>query len=101
MLHLSPARDGEAAKARGRSVVGVAFKLGTELKQFVTAEFCSRDFVQGMKHTEPHRDTAAQSTTNWNIATNVAGKIERLAISDRKKLSRCAPNHSIAAAGVA
>ena len=45
MLHIGPARDGEAAKARGRSVVGVAFELGIELKQFVEVEICSRDFV--------------------------------------------------------
>ena len=45
VLHFGPAGDGETAKARGRSVVGVAFELGTELKQFVAAEICSRDFV--------------------------------------------------------
>ena len=97
MLHIGPARDGEAAKASGRSVVGVTFELGTELKQFVTAEICPRDFVQGMKYAEPHGDTASQSTTDWNVATNVAGKIERLALRNGKKLSRCVPHHSIAA----
>ena len=96
MLHIGPARDSKAAKARGRGVVGVAFELGTELKQFVTAETCPRDFVQGMKHAKPHRNTAPQSTTNWNIATNDAGKVERLALSDGKKLSRRVSNHPIA-----
>ena len=97
-ISIDPARDGEAAEARWRSVVGMALKLGTKLKQFVTAEICLRDFVQGMKYAEPHGDTTPQSTTDWNIATNVAGKVERFAISNGKKLSRCLPNHSIAAA---
>jgi hypothetical protein len=79
----------------------MAFELGTELEQFVTAEICPRDFVQGMEYAKPHGDTAAQSTTYWNIAKNVAGKVERLAISNGKKLSRCVPHHSIAAASSA
>jgi hypothetical protein len=54
-----------------------------------------------MEYAEPHGDTAAQSTTDWNIAKNVAGKVERLAISNGKKLSRCVSHHSIAAAGSA
>jgi hypothetical protein len=99
VLHLSPAGNGETAKARGRSVIGVAFELGTELKQFVAAEICSRDFIQGMKYPKPHGDTAPESTTDWNIAPDVARKVEPLALSSGKKLSRCFPNHSIAVAG--
>jgi hypothetical protein len=79
----------------------MAFELGTELKQFVKAKICSRDFVQGVKYTEPHGDTTAQSTTDWNIAANVARKVERLAICNGQKLSRSVPHHSIAAAGSA
>ena len=96
MLHIGAARDGKSAKARRRSVVGVTFELCTKRKQFVTAEICPRDFIQGMKYAEPHGDTAPKSTTDWNVATNVAGKVERRAISKAKKLSRCVPNHSIA-----
>ena len=54
-----------------------------------------------MKYAEPHGDTAPQSTTDWNIATDVAREVEPLAISNGKKLSRCLPNHSIAAASSA
>ena len=80
MLHLQAAGEGESAEARGRSVVCVTFQFRTQRKQLVAGEICPRNFVQGMKHAEPHGYAAAKPTSNWNIASNVARKLEGLAL---------------------
>ena|ERR1051325_5768487 len=51
-----------------------------------------------MKHAQADSGTAAQAATNWNVATNLAGEIERLAGSNREKFSRRFANQPIAPA---
>src|SRR5947209_13595998 len=47
-----------------------------------------------MKHAESHCYAAAKPTSNWNIASNIAGKLERSAFCSCEKFSRRVSNHS-------
>src|SRR5438552_7544947 len=48
-----------------------------------------------MKHAESHRYAAAEPTSNWNIAFNIAGKRKGLASCGCEKFSCCISNHSV------
>ena len=79
MLDLQAAGEGESAKARGFAIVRMTFQFGTKREQIVPGEICPRNFVQGMKHAESHGYAAAKPSSNWNIASNIAGKLKGLA----------------------
>jgi len=94
VLRLHAAGEVESAEARGRSVVGMTFQFRTQRKQLVAGEIGLRNFVQGMKHAEAHRYTAAKPTSNWNISSNVARKLESPAWYGCEKFPCRISNHS-------
>src|ERR1700751_975246 len=94
MLGLHARGDGESAKASGRAIVRMTFQFGTKREQIVSGEICPRNLVQGMKHAESHGYTAAKAPSNWNIASNIAGKLKGLALCGCEKFSCCISNHS-------
>ena len=94
MLDLQAAGEGESAKARGCAIVRMTFQFGTKREQIVPGEICPRNLVQGMKHAESHGYTAAKAPSNWNIASNIAGKLKGLALCGCEKFSCCISNHS-------
>src|SRR5438094_10203705 len=59
----------------------------------MAGEICPHNFVQGVKHAESHGYAAAKPTSNWNIASNIAGKLEGLALCGGEKFSRRISNH--------
>src|SRR6266536_196686 len=79
----------------------MTFQFRTQRKQLVAGEICLRNFVQSMKHAEPHGYAAAKPTSNWNIASNVARKLEGLALCGREEFSRRISNHSVDCAALA
>jgi hypothetical protein len=94
VLHLQTTNKGESAKARRRAIVRMTFQFGTKREQIVPGEICPRNLVQGMKHAESHGYAAAKPTSNWNVASNIAGKLKSLALSGGEKFSCCISNHS-------
>src|SRR4029453_18489741 len=50
--------------------------------------------IQGMKYAESHGYAAAKPTSNWNIASNIAGKLEGLALCGCEKFSCRISDHS-------
>src|SRR5439155_550787 len=44
-------------------------------------------------YAESHGYAAAKPTSKWNIASNIAGKLEGLALCGCEKFSRCISNH--------
>ena len=80
MLHLQTADESESTKARGRAIVRMTFQFGTKREQIVPGEICPRNLVQGMKHTKSQGYTAAKAPGNWNIASDIAGKLKNLAL---------------------
>src|SRR6266487_3462762 len=71
----------------------MTFQFRTQCKQLVAGEICPHNFVQGVKHAESHGYAAAKPTSNWNIASNIAGKLEGLALCGCEKFSRRISNH--------
>ena len=94
MLDLQAAGEGESAKARGCAIVRMTFQFGTKREQIVPGEICPRNLVQGMKHAESHGYTAAKASSNWNIASKVAGKLKGLGLCGCEKFSCSISNHS-------
>ena len=89
MLDLQAAGEGESAKARGCAIVRMTFQFGTKREQIVPGEICPRNLVQGMKHAESHGYTAAKAPSNWNIASDITGKLKGLALCGCEKFSCC------------
>src|SRR5438094_37504 len=93
-LHLRAASNSEAAETGGSSVIRVTFEFGAQCKQIVLAEFCSRNFVQGVKHAEAHGYAAAKPTGYWDVTTDVAGEFKRFALCSGEEFCRRLSNHS-------